>query len=581
AIGWLAGTESGLRLAVHLAGPLSGGMLEASGPSGSLLRAPRLGRVHFRNADTDLALYDLAIDWSPSALLAGRLDIARLAVGSVEVGTLPSDKPRKLPVSLQLPLALRIVDARLGRLTVTPLGRDGKPAGKPFVVTDARAALDSDGRHHHLRAASATLPFGELKAAGQIAGNAPFKLSAQLDLATAQFGEAYRVHAEAGGSLVELSLALRAQGAGLAGSGTVVATPFSPVPFRSAKLALKGLDPSRFNAAAPQALLDLDAELLPQVPAGLPPGRPVPVEQWVVAGPLRLANRKPGQYDQQALPLQSLSMQLRWAAGGLAVSGLDLRLPGDGRISGSANWRPGQASDPVGRLDADLRVAGVDARRLDQRLPSSRIAGSLKAQGSSAEQTLVADLADPRFALRLTGKHAGSVLMLSRGELRAGKAQASVSGQMRLDAGRGFEAKAVLAHFDPHAFFSSLPSADINSRFGLRGQLAPQLAAALDVQLDPSRLEGRPLSGGGQLALAGKTISRAQLAFEVAGNRLSADGRYGRPGDVLKLVVDAPALDAIGHGFAGHARLNAGLHGTVAEPAGEFAMVAGDLALPG
>ena len=63
---------------------------------------------------------------------------------------------------------------------------------------------------------------------------------------------------------------------------------------------------------------------------------------------------------------------------------MDLRLPGQGRAIGTLRWKaPALATPGFGQLDADLRIAGLDARRLDRRAVTTRIAGAITARASA------------------------------------------------------------------------------------------------------------------------------------------------------------------------------------------------------
>ena len=92
-----------------------------------------------------------------------------------------------------------------------------------------------------------------------------------------------------------------------------------------------------------------------------------------------------------------LIQSTRWADGELAASQLDLRLPGKGRASGDLRWRaPEAGSEGFGRIDGDLAVSGLDARRLDKRERRTRpaaggqpLVGQRKAPGACVGRCFV------------------------------------------------------------------------------------------------------------------------------------------------------------------------------------------------
>ena len=82
---------------------------------------------------------------------------------------------------------------------------------------------------------------------------------------------------------------------------------------------------------------------------------------------------------------------------------------------------------------------------------------------------------------------------------------------------------------------------------GLRAQLA------LTFNLRDSRLGAQKLRGG-VIDLRGQHLRKIDVDLDAAGNRLNA-GAFGRPGDLLRLRLQAPRLETIGLvGLAGDAR---------------------------
>ena len=580
---WLGASTSGLQNVVRLAGYLSAGMVHIDKPEGYLLGELRIGTVQVRTATLQLDVVDLRLDWRPRALLDGSLELGTLSAADVSVASLPSDEPARLPDNLELPVALRIDKLIVDRLRIGDLV-DGKPAEPKMELTALAGTLVSDGRHHRFSGVKAGTPFGQFAADGGIDGRRPFDLKVQAHLSTVQEGEAYEVDAEAGGSLENLDLLATAGGAGLSGEVRIAATPFAALPLRSGHVVLRNVDPARFHPAAPRARLDVDLALVPEADPGAAAGKPLTFADWVLSGPLHVVNHAPGPNDDGALPVEAVHASLRWARGELAVSGLDLQLPGKGRASGMVHWKApaGREGPDFGRLDADLRIVGLNARLLDRRAVSTRIAGSLIARAEATGQTLRADLSDSRLALRLKASHAAGVVHVEDALLTARAARVAFSGKLALAGAGPFEARGAVSHFDPRAFVTTAPPADLNARFTLHGQREPRLAGRLEFELAPSQLEGKPLAGKGELAVDGTLLTHGKLALDLAGNRLTAEGRYGRPEDAFEVHLDAPALAALGHGLGGRLKADGVLRGSLDQPAGEMTVAgeglgAGDL----
>ena len=590
-LGWLGASESGLRTLAGLADSFGGGLLTLDKPQGYLLGQFKLASLQLRTPTLQLEIRNLAVDWRPGELTNGRVDVVSLSASEVRVASAPDDTPLSLPASLELPVVVRLGAVRIDRLQSGKLV-DGKAAPPDLELTGLDGSLESDGRHHDFSNLKAAAPFGQLAASGRLDGRRPFALKATARLTTRQGGDAYTVDAEADGTLEKaLSVLANASGAGMEGEARVQATPFAALPLRSARISVHGVDPGHFHAAAPTAQLDVEADLEPSA-AKPAEGRTVAVEDWVVSGPLTVRNHQPGPYDQGKLPLESLSARLRWAGGELAASELALLLPGQGRIGGRLAWRaPGKEKEKAqeqgkgetgfGHLDADLQVSGVDARRLDRRAVATRIDGHIRAEAEAAGQNFSAELRDPQLALRLKARHAAGALSVEELVATARQARLDASGKLALDGDGRFELRGRVSHFDPHAFTTRAPAADLNARFDASGRRLPTLAGRLGFELLPSRLESKPLVGKGELAVDGQRIASADVNLDLAGNRLSAQGRYGRPGDALALHVDAPALGILGRGLAGRLKADGVLRGTPAQPAGEFELLGEKLVFAG
>lgn len=568
--GWLGGSGHGLRALTDFVGRLSGGVVTVERADGYLLGDVRLGLLRVRTPTLLVEVHDLALDWNPAALTRYSLDIARLRAADVVVASTPSDEPTLMPDSLQLPAALRVARFDIDRVQVGKLQGD-QPAAPDLTLTALGGALESDGQRHRVRDLAVATPFGQLGADAELDGTRPFAVKSTAQLTTRQADEVWTIDATAGGNLDTLKLNARLAGAGIDGTAALVASPFAPLPLQSAKAHLTGVDPRRFNAAAPVARLDIDADLTPSATVTRPAAA-----DWVVSGPVRIVNHAAGSYDAGKLPLESLAAQLRWANGELALSGLALRLPGKGRADGSLRWlapkpaAPTDAPAGFGQLDAQLTIADLDARQLDRRAVATRIAGRIDATAEANAQTLRANLRDPQLALDLVARHAGGQITLDKLVARARAARLDATGHLALDAPGAFEAKGRLDHFNPQAFVVTAPPADLNTRFRLSGRRLPQLAGRVDFDLAPSTLEGKPLAGQGQLAIDGRRLTDADVALTLAGNRLSAKGRYGRAGDALAVDIDASQLAALGHGLGGRVRLTGTLRGSPEQPAGEF-----------
>ena len=556
---WLVRTESGLRFAADAVGRLSGGQLVVENASGRLAGPLRIDALRVVTPDLRLRIGSLALQWNAAALFDRHLDIASLAIDEITLARRPAHAPALAPApaqgppaTLELPFSLSLRALQVGRVAVLDWpaeGGEAAPAGAvKFELSPAGDAPRPHGRHHRVEALAATLPFGQASLSGEMDGGAaPFALSASGALQGERAGRAYTLNLRADGDLVTPHLLVEAEGAGLAGSADIVAAPFEPVSLRRLRAALGDIDPSAFQPAAPKAALRVEADLTS-----------APGEAWVLSGPVTIENRAPGPIDRNALPVERIAAQLRWTPAETSADALLVELPGAGTAAGNVHWSP-DADTAFGRVTAMLQLAGIDPARLDARLPKGKVAGTVEAAGDASRQT-------------------------ARLDLRVGAARIRADGELTATADDGAQtlvATGQLAAFDPHALLARAPAASLNMSFELRGALGERRRFDARWQLQPSRLEGRPLSGSGHVVIDGERLADSDLDLTLAGNRVQVKGAWGGRGDELEIDVDAPALAALGDEFGGRARIEGTVSGTLERPGATFDLSATALRLPG
>lgn len=634
-VAWLVGTRSGLEAAVVLAQRATGGALQIDGAHGRVLGPLRIDALRYHTPDLRLHLEALELDWQAAPLLQRRLVVNRLAVARIELARRSdeaSNAPPTPPGDLQLPLQVELRSLTLGRFGLQELGigagSPAEPAGDPvgeaarqldeaaetlgntaeaaadavqaaagqgFWLADLSAAIDSDGRRHALRALSVTLPQGQLALAARIDGLAPFALDASGRFDGAFEGRAFEARLTVGETLLAPKVVVEASAEGLTAHAELLAAPFSDTPLRALKLLAGEIDPAAFVAEAPRAALSIEAELAAAEGTAT-----------LLAGPIRLTNRSPAAVDAGGLPLVSLAGILDWTQAAIAVNALDIRLPGNGRVSGHVEWRPPKAAtgetalqSDVGQLTAALELAGIDMRSLDGRLPRQRLAGRVDAEGDAQRQQAALALAlgaariDARAELSAVTAETGAGSPAQRAdpaESGSGTAAASPAhdggkeGVVADGPPRHFMLDATLRNLDPRAWLAEAPQARLNLDLKASGELSERgvprtLAATFNIP--DSRLEGLALGGKGRVRVEGMRLPEVELALELAGNTLRAEGAWGGAGDALNLALDAPRLDALGHGLGGRAGARGQVRGTLAAPAGEVQFFGEALRLPG
>src|SRR5512135_2661634 len=350
---WLASTQSGLTALAQLAERLSDGRLALTVGGGTLLGPLRLSELRYSDATTRIALRDVAIAWAPAALAEGRLELGALTAVSLEVATTPSAEPMRLPQSLALPIDLRIERLAVGSLKV---GRMAKAGDLPLAeLRRVEAKLTAEGGRFRIAGLRFDSAYGVLEGEGSVAAARPFALDASARLAGARDGKAYVVHASAQGMLEALNLALDAEGIDLKGRATVAVAPFAAVPLKRVRAEVGEIDPAAWRAGAPHAALTVSADLRPAAP---PQGNtPLPVQDWVLTGPIEIVNRNPGPIDRQRIPVRTLKGRAQWQASRLAVDDIELSLAQQGRAAGKLAWEKNV-------LSAHLEISEVSLHAL-------------------------------------------------------------------------------------------------------------------------------------------------------------------------------------------------------------------------
>ena len=555
ALGWLGGSESGFRFLCANLTKITAGRLQIEAPDGRLIGDWHAQSVRWHDATDEVELQQLTVLWSPAELWHGKLAVERIEAASLRVFSAPSTEAIRRPDSLQLPLALSIKQLLLGRVM---LGRAGNNASTLAEGVDA--ALDSDGRTHRLERLQARLGQLDLSGDATLAADQPFALKAQAVLKGRALDHPFLLNLSGSGTLEQLEV----DGTVLAGTDEnkkSVATgdlhvrlmPFAAQPVASLSLKLGGIDPSLLFAGAPQALLDIDAQLESQ---------PAEPGQSAASGSLRITNRRSGAFDRQLLPIDSLHTQLNWRGERLAFDGLVVALAGGGQLKGQGNF--------VNRLvEFNLAAQGVNARALHSRLLDSSLAGPLLAQLGGDSQKIELDLRDAHYAVNARASLTPEVVELSHLQLTTGNANLSAQGHLALTGEQRFKAQGHLQNFDPARFLRSkgMVRSVINANLDVNGALAPALELALHFELGDSRVGDQRLAGKGDVDLRGSQLRKVDVDLDAAGNHLNAFGAFGKAGDTLRVKLLAPKLEALGWtGMAGDASANIVIGGNIASP---------------
>ncbi|TDR80535.1 translocation/assembly module TamB domain-containing protein [Paludibacterium purpuratum] len=556
ALAWLTATDRGFVYLWQGIDWLSGGQLRVAQVSGTLWRGFHLGDIELRNADLQLTIDRLDVDWQPSRLWHRQLAIRRLDIGLVNYTPNPSAPPSPwptLPSSLSLPTDVYIASLQLAGLTI---------GQSDMHLYDLQGDYRYAQGRHRLVLRQLRLPQASLAGQLTLADQAPFALTGQLhgtadagssDLALDGNLREFSVHGKVRANPVEVDLSGRF-------------SPFAAEPFarvRQLDLRTQRVDPQAVSTHWPRAALDLAAHIEPDA-AG------------IVRGRLDLTNHLPGPISGGRLPLSSLQSTFLLDQDTLRIDRLDAELAGghlliDGHVRKAA-------------LMLNLRLQNIDPRQLYAAAPQDAVNGAASLGGSLERLQLRAGLKGRLLALQADGiwrRPAGKPwsLSLNKGLISAADGELQLQGEMA--ANRRFVLDGTLRHGNPRALAAQWPQGDLNANLHIGGQASQPLAAELQLDLAPSRLNGAAVGGQARVSLAGARLRHVAVDLNLAGNSIKAQGAWGSAGDRLLAHLDAPALARIGFGLTGSAQGQIALSGTPAVPQVALKLEARQLRLPG
>lgn len=548
-----AATDAGLRGLANAAAGLSGGRLAVAGVEGHLGGPIRVGRVVVTTAAKRITVEGARLEWQPGALLHGTLDVGLLAAQGVRVEVLkPDTTPLQPPSSLRLPVRVRIAAWDVAQLVLVD-------AGTTRVFRMLHGRVDDAGDRYRFTGMRAATPWADVGGALELGKDAPFPVRGRLD-ATRADPVPLRATLAVDGPLAALAFRLDAEARGMRASARGEVAPFAPVRLPRLLVAGEGVDPRQFLAGAPAADFAFSG-----VFEGLPGER--------LLGSFSLSNRLAGRLDAGRLPLADLSGAVVGDVRRADFSALSIDLGAAGRLGGSGRWQNG-------RLHLRLDSPRLDLAGLHRRLHATRLQTVLQLDGDATRQTLTADVSERWGQGRVALSHGDAVVRLDSANFAGQAGRLSAHGELRLDAARAFSLAFDAAQINP-ARFGKFPRGRLNARGEASGALLPAARLQAQFVVPPGELEGRPVKGQGRLRYDSGHLADADVDVDLAGNRATLKGAYGRAGDRLAWNVDAPALARLNLGVAGRLASRGSASGDPARPQVEGQVRASGLRLPG
>jgi len=536
-------TPAGLHWAVGMVRSHSGGALAIGRVEGSRLAGPlTLDDVVMKTGDMRIAVHKLTLDWEPLALVTGTVHLARLGANGVRI-TVRSSGGRSgapvLPARVSLPVGVRV-----DRLTASDLDVD--TGTRQLHLDHAALQLRAGGSRIEIGGIAVHGPRIDLsgRLAATARGNWPVTANLDWRLRVPDY-PAVTGHTRIAGRLHTRLRIDQRIAAPFAGRLNATVTHPLTRPAWNGKLAFTGLDPHALRSAWPAMRvaavlnthgspgnLHVDGTVRAETPTeyaatvaldGGADGNGLRIDRLHVAIPgTRTALAARGTVrlgDQPAADVALEWSHLQWP---LAPETARVSLPaGTARVSGwlggwtlAARTRLAAPDLPTG--DWSLAATGDSRHALVSRLHGDWLGGTLDARGR------VSFAAPRRFqlSLRARGLKAGSIAPKIRGAV-------------------GFD-------LDTH------------------GTLAP-LGAQATITHVAGQLNGHPLDGNATAAYAGGTLRVSGARLSLGGNRVQAQGTWGRR-VALDWRIDAPRLAAADPRLAGAVTGSGSLTGDARRP---------------
>ncbi len=536
ALGWLLGTESGLRWSLHFAAarlPVRFAVTEANG---RWLDRVELTELSIEGDSGSYRVGHLLLDWSPSALLRGELLIEALHADAVRAtpGKARETPPGNQPFApgWRLPLTLRLRDVLITDVEWT----DAAAPGPPFRIDRVRLVADGRGSDVRLDTLSIHAPLFDVDARGDLALARAGNSSVLADWRarppeTAEFGGQLTLH----GGWERLSVENRLD------------RPFPAV----TEITFEAL----LEAPAWKLATHFDPVALNTVGAGLPAQRlgldlnAAGTTEQATFTATALSDALDGTL--QAFDLQGAVQRIADAGGaGWHSEGVTLRRheqPGELRLSGT--WRE------AGAIDADLNwrelawplgatpqvTSNTGNVALHGTLDAYRLTAAFDAGGARI----------PQSEARLDGRGDRNHLALDTLDVALLDGKIEGAGRVDWTPQTAWSLDLTAQRINPGAHWPAYPgriSAHVQTEGALAQAAPPRLTALLDSVSGTVR--GLPLGGGARVRIdQGVThIDRFELSLGDAKARLQ--GRIDRALD-LRWTLAAGRLDRLSPGLAG------------------------------
>jgi translocation and assembly module TamB len=518
-IGWLVGTEAGL----HWAAAQAGEQFTFEGLHGKLAGEISAEKLAYKTEGFHVKAEKLSLRAHLAALLGGRLTIEPLRAAAIEVELQEKEEKQEISSAPKLPLRLHIARAEVDAIEV----RRGEAR---YLIREVK--LD----HASLGPA--------------------LSLSGSFYWPDERFATRAKVHLR--GSLERIDAQLLADVSGVAAEARALVTPFSRERLHSIEARAGPVDLARFDAGPHTAL---NAVVKAEAAAG-----------GTFAGTLSLANGAAGPLDADRLPFSLLETRFATDFASASLERMRVALHGGGTVEGEAKLQ-------AGHVEAKLVARAIDLRSIHSRLRHTALHGPLQVLVEGERQWARGSLTQEGIGLTAEVVRVGDRLEVRELRALAEGGEVSGIGTMTLSEPTSFDAKLSVTRFNPAAL-GDYPAGSLSGSVDATGRLGAERHIDAKWDLRDSTLYDHVFHSEGAARVSGNQVSKVNAEVRLGGNRLTARGAFGRPGDQLAVALDAPRLEEFAP-IAGSVRARATLTGSLDKLRAVASAEADGLTLPG
>jgi len=516
-IGWLVGTEAGLHWAAAKVRSL-----EVEGLRGRLAGEISAEKLAYKAEGFQVRAEKLSLRAHLAALLGGRLTIEPLSAAMIEVELQVNEEEQQRSSPPKLPLRLHIARAEVDAIEV----RRGEAR---YLIREVK--LD----HASLGPA--------------------LSVSGSFYWPDDRFATRAKIHLR--GTFEKIDAQLVAEVSGVAAEARALVTPFSPERLHSIEARAGPVDLARFDAGPHTAL---NAIVKAETAAG-----------GTLAGTLSLANGAAGPLDADRLPFSQLEAHFSTDFVSASLERMHIALHGGGSVEGEAKLQ-------TGNVQAKLVARAIDLRSIHSRLRRTALHGPLQVLVDGGRQWARGSLTQEGIGLTAEVERVGDALEVRELRALAEGGEVSGTGHIRFDEAMAFVAKLDVTRFNPAAL-GDYPSGSLSGSLAATGRLDPR---DIDMKWDlgDSTLYDHVFQSQGAARVSGERVSRLNAEVRLGANRATARGAFGRPGDALAVVLEAPRLEEFAPA-AGSLRARGTLTGSLDKPRAVVSAEADALTLRG